>query len=129
MRYPYRKRPKDISKYPADSAWLDDFEQTDGYRILLCHHPEYWSQREPMLKDRRIDLVLSGHAHGGQWQLMGRGVFAPGQGLLPKYTGGMHQGQYGSMIISRGLSNPYRYAPRFGNPCEVVYVQFTAKNS
>ena len=129
VRYPYRKRPKDISKYPADSAWLDDFEQTDGYRILLCHHPEYWSQREPMLKDRRIDLVLSGHAHGGQWQLMGRGVFAPGQGLLPKYTGGMHQGQYGSMIISRGLSNPYRYAPRFGNPCEVVYVQFTAKNS
>lgn len=130
VRYPYRKRPKGISKYPADSAWLDDFEQTDGYRILLCHHPEYWSLREPMLKDRRIDLVLSGHAHGGQWQILGRGIFAPGQGLFPRYTGGMHQGQYGSMVISRGLSNPYRFAPRLGNPCEVVYLQFaTAKRS
>lgn len=127
VRYPYRRRPRNISKYPADSAWLDDFEKADGYRILLCHHPEYWSLREPMLKDRRIDLVLSGHAHGGQWQFMGRGIFAPGQGLLPKYTGGMHQGQYGSIVISRGLSNPYRFVPRLGNPCEIVYVQFKAQ--
>lgn len=127
-RYPYRKRPKDIRKYPTDSTWLDDFEKADGYRILLCHHPEYWSLREPMLKDRRIDLVLSGHAHGGQWQFMGRGVFAPGQGLFPKYTGGMHQGQYGSLVVSRGLSNPYKFAPRLGNPCEIVYVQFKAKS-
>ena len=126
-RYPYRRRPKDISKYPSDSAWLDDFEKADGYRILLCHHPEYWSLREPMLKDRKIDLVLSGHAHGGQWRFMGRGIFAPGQGLLPEYTGGTHQGQYGSMVISRGLSNPYSLVPRLGNQCEIVYVQIIAK--
>ena len=129
VRYPHRRRPKDISKYPSDSAWLDDFEQRDGYRILLCHHPEYWSLREPMLKDRKIDLVLSGHAHGGQWRFMGRGIFAPGQGLLPEYTGGTHQGQYGSMVISRGLSNPYSLVPRLGNQCEIVYVRFIAKNS
>ena len=129
VRYPYRRKPRNISKYPADSAWLDDFEKADGYKILLCHHPEYWSLREPTLKDRRIDLVLSGHAHGGQWHFMGRGIIAPGQGLLPKYTSDMHQGQYGSMVISRGLSNPYKYAPRLGNPCEIVYVQFIAKSS
>lgn len=68
------------------------------------------------------DLVLSGHAHGGQWSFMGRGIIAPGQGWFPKYTSGVHQGQYGSMIISRGLSNPYKSVPRIGNPCEVVYV-------
>ena len=127
VRYPHRRRPKDISKYPSDTVWLDDFEQRDGYRILLCHHPEYWSLREPMLKDRKIDLVLSGHAHGGQWRFMGRGIFAPGQGLLPEYTGGTHQGQYGSMVISRGLSNPYSLVPRLGNQCEIVYVQIIAK--
>ncbi|MBQ6152021.1 MAG: metallophosphoesterase [Mogibacterium sp.] len=124
VKYPYRRRPRDISKHPTDRAWLDDFEQADGYKILLCHHPEYWSLREPMIKDRKIDLVLSGHAHGGQWRFMGRGVFAPGQGLFPKYTGGIHQGQYGSLIVSRGLSNPYKIVPRLGNPPEVVYLQF-----
>jgi len=123
-RYPYRKKPKDLDAFPADSAWLDDFEQADGYRILMCHHPEYWCLREPMLRDRKIDLVLSGHAHGGQWRFMGHGILAPGQGLLPKYTGGIYDGQYGSMIVSRGLSNPYRFVPRWGNPCEIVYVEF-----
>jgi predicted MPP superfamily phosphohydrolase len=124
VRYPHHKRPKDISKYSTDSKWLDDFERADGYKILLSHHPEYWCLREPMLRDRKIDLVLSGHAHGGQWRLMGRGIYSPGQGLLPKYTSGIHKGPYGSMIVSRGLSNPYKTVPRFGNPCEVVYVQF-----
>lgn len=122
-RYPYRRKQKFISTYPTESAWLDDFEQADGYKILLCHHPEYWSLREPMLKERKIDLVLAGHAHGGQVRLLGRGIIAPGQGWFPKYTSGVYQGKYGSLVISRGLSNPYRFAPRLGNPCEVVYVE------
>lgn len=48
-----------------------------------------------------IDLVLSGHAHGGQIRLFGQGLFAPGQGILPKYTSGVHE----NMIISKGLAN------------------------
>ena len=124
VRYPHHKRPKDIRKHPTDSKWIDAFEKADGYKILLSHHPEYWSMREPMLRDRKIDLVVSGHAHGGQWRLMGRGIYSPGQGLFPQYTNGIHQGPYGSMIVSRGLSNPYKTVPRLGNPCEVVYVQF-----
>ena len=124
VRYPYRRRPRDIAKYPSESAWLDEYEKEEGYRILLCHHPEYWCIREPMLKDRDLDLVLSGHAHGGQWQFFGRGIYAPGQGILPRYTCGMHYGPYGRMIISRGLNNPYRSVPRWGNPCEIVYCVF-----
>jgi predicted MPP superfamily phosphohydrolase len=77
-----------------------------------------------MLCDRKIDLVLSGHAHGGQWRFLGQGILSPGQGLFPKYTSGVHEGRYGRMIISRGLSNPYKAVPRFGNPCELVYVEF-----
>lgn len=123
VRYPYRRRAKNISSFPTDSKWLDDLEKADGYKILLCHHPEYWSLREPMLKDRKIDLVLTGHAHGGQIRIMGQGIFSPGQGLFPKYTAGIHRGKNGSMVISRGLSNPYSLVPRLGNPCEVVYVE------
>ena len=41
-----------------------------------------------------------------------------------EYTELAFQGRYGSMIVSRGLSNPYRFVPRLGNPCEIVYVQF-----
>ena len=123
IRYPERRRPRDIGKYPTDSSWLEDFAGEDGYKILLCHHPEYWSLRDPMLRDKRIDLVLSGHAHGGQWRILGRGIYAPGQGVLPKYTSGVHYGPYGSLIVSRGLDNPYRKLPRWGNPCEVVYIE------
>ena len=123
-RYPYRPRPRDIGRYPADREWLEDFARQEGYKILLCHHPEYWALREPMIRDKTIDLVLSGHAHGGQWQILGHGIFAPGQGLLPKYTHGVHYGPYGRLIISRGLSNPYSFAPRWGNPPEIVFLRF-----
>ena len=85
-----------------------------GYKILLCHHPEYY----PLLEGFGIDLIVAGHAHGGQWRVFGRGVFAPGQGLFPKYT----RGQYGSMIVSAGLTNTTR-VPRFFNPTELVIIE------
>ncbi len=100
--------------------WLDAFEAQKGYKLLLCHHPEYW---EPYLKDRHIDLVLSGHAHGGQIRILGQGLFAPGQGILPKYTGGIHNGAYGKLVISRGLANTSRFIPRLFNRTELVYIQ------
>ena len=98
-----------------DLAWLKDFEQQDGFKILLCHHPEY---RDRYLKDMKIDLILSGHAHGGQIRFAGQGLFAPGQGLFPKYTSGM----YGNLVVSRGLANTAGFIPRLGNPTEIVYL-------
>lgn len=86
-----------------------------GFRVLLCHHPEYY---EPLVKDFPVDLILSGHAHGGQWQLFGRGLYAPGQGLFPRYTGGIYDGR---LIVSRGLSNT-TCIPRLGNPREWVTI-------
>ena len=115
-RYPnwdYGDRP-DATE--PDVAWLDDFCKQDGYNILLCHHPKY---RDRYLKDISIDLVLSGHAHGGQIRVFGRGLFAPGQGILPKYTSGVH----GNMIISKGLANTAGMIPRLFNPREVVYIE------
>ena len=95
--------------------WLKDFSSQPGYKILLTHHPEYWS----LIKDFDIDLALAGHAHGGQIRLFGHGLFAPGQGFLPKLTSGVHDGR---LVISRGLSNTAGIIPRLFNPKEIVFI-------
>ena len=95
--------------------WLDRFEEQEGKKLLLSHHPEYW---ERYLKNRKIDLIVSGHAHGGQIRIFGRGLFAPGQGVFPKYTSGIH----GNMVISRGLANTAKLVPRLFNRREIVYI-------
>lgn len=98
-----------------DTAWLTAFERLPGFRLLLCHHPEYYPE---YLASRDVDLVLAGHAHGGQWRFFNRGVYAPGQGLWPRLTGGVH----GRLVVSRGLSNTTRI-PRINNPTELVYIR------
>lgn len=97
--------------------WLKDYAKKDGRKILLCHHPEYY-QRFIVKYGLDFDLILSGHAHGGQWRFFGRGILSPGQGLLPEY----HHGVYGNMVVSAGVSNTF-FIPRFGNPCELVMLQ------
>lgn len=96
--------------------WLGDYTATPGYKLLLCHHPEYFNR---YLRPFDIDMIVSGHAHGGQWRFFGRGVYAPDQHLFPKYTSGVHENR---LVISRGVVNTVPFAPRFFNPCEVVTV-------
>ena len=99
-----------------DIAFLEMFEQEDGYRLLLCHHPEVYRD---YIAGRKIDLTLCGHAHGGQIQFFGRGLYAPGQGLFPKLTHGLHDG--GKMLVSRGMTNAAKpRVPRINNPCELI---------
>ena len=118
--YPEPDRTVWAGKPEPCTDWLDDFERQPGYKILLCHHPEYAPR---YLKGRRIDLILSGHAHGGQWRYYSpldkrfHGVYAPGQGLFPKLT----EGRHGNQIISRGRSNN-SLIPRLWNPPELVYI-------
>ena len=114
-RYPPHGRHPPLP--PPDLSWLPDFEALPGYRILLCHHPEYLPRHD--LARRDIQLILSGHAHGGQIRLFGRGLFAPGQGFFPAMTRGI----YGPLVLSAGLSNTARPIPRLGNPREIVYVE------
>lgn len=99
-----------------DEEWLDRFHNKSGYKILLSHHPEYYKR---YLKMRNIDLILSGHAHGGQIRVFGRGVLAPGQGVLPKYHHGFYDNR---LIVSSGCTNTAS-APRWGNPCEIVVIE------
>lgn len=87
---------------------------------FLCHHPEYWSLREPPLINQEINLVLSGYEHGRQVQIFGQGIYAPGQGWLPTYTRGVYNGR---LIFSRGLANTAYPVPRILNQTEVVHVE------
>lgn len=96
--------------------WLQDFCRTPGCRILLCHHPEYFDR---YLRPYPIDLLVAGHAHGGQWRLFGRGVYAPNQGFFPAYTSGVHEGR---LVISRGVCNTVSPIPRLFNPREIVVI-------
>ena len=99
-------------------AFLDRFAAAPGYRLLLSHHPEYY---DPYLRDRHFDLTVSGHAHGGQWRLFGRGVYAPGQGLFPRYTSGFYDD--GHLLVSRGVKPSL--LPRFGNPREILLLRLS----
>lgn len=118
---PWWKRKRNTHPH-LDYEWLEAFEQQDAFKILLCHHPEYWRHKDPVLSELNIDLTLSGHAHGGQIRIFRHGIFAPGQGLLPKYTDGVHHGKYGKLVVSRGLANT-AWIPRFGNCPEVVVIR------
>ena len=98
-----------------DLSWLDEFCALECPKILLCHHPEYY---EKYLKNTSIDLIVSGHAHGGQWRFFGRGVYAPGQGVFPKYTSGVYDDR---LVVSRGLK-PSGTIPRIFNDPEIVII-------
>ena len=102
----------EIVKEPEE---LDAFEQLEGFKLLLCHKPELYMKR---MRSRKLDLVIAGHAHGGQIRIKGQGLFSPGQGPFPRYTRGIIDGR---MIVSAGAGNPARM-PRWGNPCEVLLI-------
>ena len=104
-------------------AQLDEISQIKDdslFTILLAHRPSYVNK----YLDYNFDLVLSGHAHGGQWRIpfLLNGVFAPDEGFLPKYAGGQYDFPNGKMIVSRGLARESTRVPRIFNRPELVIV-------
>ena len=93
---------------------------TDIFSVLLSHRPELFETYQ----NYSFDLVLSGHAHGGQWRIPGllNGLFAPNQGLFPEYAGGRYDYMGGTMIVSRGLARESTPVPRIFNRPELVIV-------
>lgn len=95
----------------------------DDYTILLSHRPELFET----YVNCGVDLVLSGHAHGGQFRLpfIG-GLVAPNQGLFPQYDAGIYTKGDTNMIVSRGLGNSI-IPIRFNNRPEIVLLELIAE--
>lgn len=113
----------------SDAAVMDrklsELSSEDAsFTILLSHRPELFDTYAA----HDMDLVLTGHAHGGQFRLpLIGGLIAPNQGLFPKYDDGLYSEGNTNMIVSRGLGNsiiPFR----FNNRPEVVLIELKSQN-
>lgn len=96
------------------------------FTIFMAHRPEYIDT----YLHYDFDLILSGHAHGGQWRIPGimNGLLAPNQGFFPKYAGGEYQFKDKTFIVSRGLAKESTRIPRIFNPPELVIVDIVPVN-
>jgi len=97
--------------------------ENDGFTILLSDRPELFDT----YADHDIDLILCGHAHGGQFRLpFVGGLVAPNQGLFPEYDAGIYTEGNTNMLVSRGVGNsilPFR----INNRPEVILIELQAK--
>ena len=113
------------SSVPALEGILLKAEAEGEFTLLLSHHPEL----APLYGQAGLDLVFTGHAHGGQIRLpLVGGLFAPGQGIFPRYTAGAYPLEGGGrMVVSRGLGNS-RFPQRLFNRPQLVAVTLRREN-
>lgn len=108
-------------------VFLEDFQKTDQYKIIMSHRPDsfifgnaskYWD----------VDLVVSGHNHGGQVVLpfLG-GMFGGDQGMFPKYIHGMYDVGNMKLFATSGLGSEWQILPRWNNRPEVAVIELEAK--
>lgn len=95
----------------------------DDYTILLSHRPENFD----IYKKKKIDLTLSGHAHGGQVRLpLIGGILAPNQGFFPHCDSGLYEENNLAMVVSRGIGNS-SFPIRVNNIPEVILIELNKK--
>ena len=100
---------------------LEFSKDVDGFKVLLSHRPDFIHTYH----DAGIDLVLTGHAHGGQFRIpfTNKGIFVPDQGLFPKYATGVKKLGDTTVVISRGIGNS-SFPQRLFNRPEIVNIIF-----
>ncbi|WP_291649143.1 metallophosphoesterase [Clostridium sp.] len=103
---------------------LSNWSSIEGFKILLSHRPELFD----IYSKNNMDLVFSGHAHGGQIRIpfLG-GIIAPNQGFFPKYTSGSYSSGKTTMFVSRGLGNSLFPVRVFNRP-EIISVTLKGDN-
>lgn len=124
-----RNQDADLALVGVDDSYLQGdmmkklLEGNEKLSIVLAHEPDYLTR----YAESGANLVLSGHAHGGQFRIPGLGgLVAPGQGIFPKLTEGMHESGNTRMIISRGLGNSIIPIRLFNEP-EIVCIELKSK--
>ena len=118
---PYKKK-YETPHYNQKEIMEREFRKLDEiriYKILLAHRPELIE----IYKQYSFNLVLSGHAHGGQVIIPNvlNGLYSPQQGFFPKYAGGLYTHDDLTHIVSRGLSVKF-FLPRIFNPPEFAVI-------
>ncbi len=119
-------RTSESGKYGDNGTFFEELDRlnkqadNDTFTLLLSHRPEFFVQ----YAEYDFDLVLCGHAHGGQWRFpyIINGLYAPNQGLFPRYAGGEYEDKDTVMIVSRGLARESTPLPRIYNRPELVIV-------
>ncbi len=115
------ERIASITEESRSIACMDD----GSFKILLLHRPQYID----CCAEAKIDLVLSGHAHGGQIRIpfLG-GLLAPEQGFFPEYDAGVYSKGETWMVVSRGLGNSV-FPLRINNRPEIVLIELKNKTN
>lgn len=103
-------------------SYLEEYVDTDRYLIMCAHRPDSFDPWDTA-DDWGIDLVLSGHLHGGQAIIPGiGGLYSQLEGFFPQYDYGQYKLGDSDMIITRGLGSNPKILPRFNNPPEIAVV-------
>lgn len=143
--YGYYQRPlmstSDEDEKKQILQWCQEIEDTERMKILLSHIPTSWLdwdyingypediQNSEYYDGKSIDLVFSGHYHGGQIRIPGiGGLFAPYVGWFPQYTKGLFEGEKTTCVLSAGLGS-YGWIPRLFNRPEMVTVTIRNRNN
>lgn len=108
--------------------YLKDFEKDNSFKIMMAHRPDSFIFGAANFT-WNIDLVVSGHTHGGQVIIPGKGgLYGAEQGWFPKYVDGIHHFKtVKNMVITRGLGSSSEKLPRFNNIPEIVSITLKAK--
>lgn len=107
---------------PAELAAQINRVQPDAPIVMLAHRNDDPAQWDAL----GIDLVLSGHGHGGVIRLpIVGGLLGSNRTLFPDYTAGLYQSEHTQMVVSRGLGNsgvPLRFMNRPDVPVVILSV-------
>ena len=104
-------------------SYLEEYVETDRYLVMCAHRPESFYPWD-MADQWGIDLVLSGHLHGGQVIIPGvGGLYNSLDGFFPKFDYGQYKLGDSDMVITRGLGSNPKMLPRFNNPPEIAVVE------
>ena len=119
-------KPVTRARYYRALKSLQKEMNQQSFTILLSHRPELFT----LYQRAGIDITFSGHAHGGQARLpLIGGLFAPGQGLFPRYTAGLYERRGSALVVSRGLGNSSFPLRCFNRPDVVVMTFLKDKNN
>lgn len=108
--------------------FLNEFQDTDAFKIILSHRPDSFIFGDASVA-WDIDLVASGHLHGGQVVLpfLG-GVYGGDQGWFPEYVHGLYEKDNMNILVTSGLSTNKKLVPRWNNPPEIVVLELLPAN-